>query len=52
MFLYDELNEEVFMERPCGYVQKGDEHKVYNNYYYFKRHFMGLSKHHVFGTVV
>jgi len=28
-FLYGELNEEVFVEQPCGYVQKGHEHKVY-----------------------
>ena len=27
--LYGELNEEVFVEQPCGYVQKGHEHKVY-----------------------
>jgi hypothetical protein len=28
-FLYGELNEEVFLEQPCGYVQKEHEHKVY-----------------------
>ena len=28
-FLYGELNEEVFVEQPYGYVQKGHEHKVY-----------------------
>jgi hypothetical protein len=28
-FLYGELNEEVFVKQPCGYVQKGHEHKVY-----------------------
>ena len=27
--LYGELNEEVFVEQPCGYVQKGHEHKIY-----------------------
>ena len=28
-FLHGELNEVVFVERPCGYVQKGNEQKVY-----------------------
>ena len=28
-FLYGDLNEEVFVEQPCGYVQKGHEQKVY-----------------------
>lgn len=28
-FLYGELNEEVFVEQPLGYVKKGYEHKVY-----------------------
>jgi hypothetical protein len=28
-FLYGELNEEIFVDQPCGYVQKGNEHKVY-----------------------
>jgi len=28
-FLHGELNEEVFVEQPCSYVQKEDEHKVY-----------------------
>ncbi|KAJ6855707.1 Integrase catalytic domain-containing protein [Populus alba x Populus x berolinensis] len=28
-FLYVELNEEVFVDQPCGYVQKGNKHKVY-----------------------
>ncbi|KAL5844965.1 hypothetical protein ACOSQ4_010923 [Xanthoceras sorbifolium] len=28
-FLYGELNEEVFVQQPCGYIQKGHEHKVY-----------------------
>jgi len=28
-FLYGELNEEVGVDQPCGYVQKGNEHKVY-----------------------
>lgn len=28
-FLYGELKENVFVEQPCGYVQKGNEDKVY-----------------------
>ena len=28
-FLHGELNEEIFIEQPCGYVQKGNEQKVY-----------------------
>ena len=28
-FLHGELNEVVFVEQPCGYVQKGNEEKVY-----------------------
>ena len=28
-FLYGDLNEEVFVEQSCGYVQKGHEQKVY-----------------------
>ncbi|RVW19213.1 Retrovirus-related Pol polyprotein from transposon TNT 1-94 [Vitis vinifera] len=28
-FLHGELNEVVFVEQPCGYVQKGNEQKVY-----------------------
>ena len=28
-FLYGDLNEEVFMEQSCRYVQKGHEQKVY-----------------------
>ena len=28
-FLYGDLNEKVFVEQPCGYVQKGHEQKVY-----------------------
>ena len=27
-FLHGKLNEEVFVEQPCGYVQKGHEQKV------------------------
>lgn len=27
-FMYGELNEEVFVEQPCGYVEKGNEQKV------------------------
>jgi len=48
VFLHCELNEEVFVEQPCGYVQKGHEQKVYK----LKRHSMGLSKPHVLGTTV
>lgn len=29
-FLHNELNEEVFVERPQGYVKKGKEHNMYN----------------------
>ena len=28
-FLHGEFNEVVFVEQPCGYVQKGNEQKVY-----------------------
>ncbi|RZC26243.1 Retrovirus-related Pol polyprotein from transposon RE2 [Glycine soja] len=28
-FLHGELAEDVFVEQPCGYVQKGNEEKVY-----------------------
>lgn len=28
-FLHGKLYEVVFVEQPCGYVQKGNEHKVY-----------------------
>ena len=28
-FLYGDLNEEVFVEQPCVYVQKGHEQKIY-----------------------
>ena len=28
-FLHGELNENVFVEQPNGYIQKGNEHKVY-----------------------
>lgn len=28
-FLHGELIEDVFIEQPCGYIQKGKEEKVY-----------------------
>ena len=28
-FLHGELVEDVFVEQPCGYVEKGNEEKVY-----------------------
>ena len=28
-FLHGKLNEEIFVEQPCGYVQKGNEQKIY-----------------------
>lgn len=28
-FLHGELNQEIFVEQPCGYVQKENEQKVY-----------------------
>ena len=28
-FLHGELDETVYVDQPCGYVQKGDEHEVY-----------------------
>ena len=39
-FLYGDLNEEVFVEQPCGYVQKGHEQKVYK----LKNAFYGLKQ--------
>ena len=39
-FLHGELHEEVFVEQPCGYVQKGNEQKVYK----LKKVFYGLKQ--------
>lgn len=47
-FLHSELNENVFMEQLCGYMQKGEEQKVINH----KRHFMSLNKHCEPSTVI
>jgi hypothetical protein len=29
MFLYRELNEDVFVDQPQGFTKRGEEHKVY-----------------------
>ena len=39
-FLHGELNEVVFVEQPCGYVQKGNEQKVYR----LKKELYGLKQ--------
>ena len=39
-FLHGELDETVYVDQPCGYEQKGEEHKVYK----LKKAFYGLKQ--------
>lgn len=46
-FLRGELNEEIFVEHPYGYMKNGNEQKIYK----LKKALIDLSEHLVLGIV-